>query len=78
VPPELIVELLKTHNIKKKNSDQYILLEGFPSNLEEYEVWSLLMKDEVELPFAIFLDVDDENEKMNDEIKEEDISTSSK
>ena len=56
VPPEITINLLK-NKIKQLNSENKnkILIDGFPRNMENLQVWNSTIDDTIQVSFVLFL-----------------------
>eukprot|EP00347_Sterkiella_histriomuscorum_P000705 403374821 len=60
VPVEITCQLLKKGMEKKGWAEKRFLIDGFPRNQDNYDGWSRVMNDLVEVPFVLFMDADEE------------------
>lgn len=60
VPVEITCQLLKKGMEKKGWTERKFLIDGFPRNQDNYDGWSRVMGDLVEVPFVLFMDADEE------------------
>lgn len=59
VSSELLVDLIKT-NLSSRSKNTRVLLDGYPRNQENVDVWNRVMKDYAEVPFLLFFTCSEE------------------
>lgn len=60
VPVEITCQLLKRGMEKHGWAAKKFLIDGFPRNQDNYDGWSRVMGDLVEVPHILFMDADEE------------------
>jgi UMP-CMP kinase len=61
VPAEVTVRLL--HKAMERSSDEFFLIDGFPRNRENADVWTSLTPANVRVRFCLFLDCPEDEQQ---------------
>lgn len=60
VPVEITCQLLKKGMEKNGWAAKRFLIDGFPRNQDNYDGWTRVIGDSVDVPFVLFMDADEE------------------
>jgi UMP-CMP kinase len=60
VPVEITCQLLKKGMEKNGWAAKRFLIDGFPRNQDNFDGWSRVLGDTVDVPFVLFMDADEE------------------
>lgn len=60
VPVEITCQLLKKGMEKHGWAAKRFLIDGFPRNQDNYDGWTRVIGDSVDVPFVLFMDADEE------------------
>jgi UMP-CMP kinase len=60
VPVEITCQLLKKGMEKQGWAAKRFLIDGFPRNQDNYDGWTRVIGDTVDVPFVLFMDADEE------------------
>lgn len=60
VPVEITCQLLKKGMEKQGWAAKRFLIDGFPRNQDNYDGWARVVGDQVDVPFILFMDADED------------------